>query len=508
MPTGSNVFAGALESINSDSRISAVTGWFGTRPFLTLDLAMSSLEHKYGLRLEELGMHDSLWRSSFMAGLRNSKAHAERVLEGLVFGAHESYGNLASIRKGLLSLMGLKLLPFVSVTAGFGDLITSSAHFFKMSRKNPFLTSLELIGERVKKLGAEDRRQVARMSNQILTSDIEAYTRRVYNSDAAGVGSWIENTLMKTTGLPMITDIGMTSNATYMAVQMGATYKLPWEQLTPEFRNHIRTYGIEPDIWETVRGLGEELWSTVDGVDHAYIDYLDIALRNAAAKGQFSTEMAQSWFQKFSVFYHDIQTDKSIPVQGLYENAFFHVDNKNPDSIIHNVARLVSQFKAIAVTAFRSVVDAGAGKTLGRKRDLFHANFGKVLALSTFYGGATILLGDIVRGRGLTRDGEDLISASFLAEAALRGGTFGILGDFFLGEHNNYFSGWAGSVLGPAATPAYYSSQILRHLLLLDKDELPDDVAQLVESLTPAITPLHPILLNTVFADTLSNIGE
>ena len=502
MPTGSNVFAGVLESINTDSRLAAVSGWFGTRPFLTLDLAMSSLEHKYSDILDSMGKQNTVWKNSFMAGVRNSKAHGERVLDMLVFGASESYGNLATVRKALLSAVSLKLLPFVSITAGFGDLISSSAHFFKMTGKNPFKTSMDLIGERFKKLSYEDRRLAARSGYQILISDIQDYTRRVYNSDAAGVGSWLENVMMRTTGLPYITDVGMSSNTTYMGIQMGGIFKLPWSQLTDSFKGHLKTHGIIPESWEWVRK--QDIFRSVEGVPHVYPDYIDNALRNGVATNQITEETADAWFRQYNTLYNGLISEKTIPVQGIYENAFFNVDAKNPDSYLHNLAKLFSQFKAIAVTAFRSLIDAGAGKTLGRKRDLFHANFGKIMALSTFYGGTTIILGDIARGRGFNRD---VGSVDFLGNAALRGGTFGILGDFLFGAHNNYFGGWAGGVLGPTATPLFYSSQVLKNLLLLEGGELPDSAGNLLESVTPAITPLHPILLNTVFSDTLGNIN-
>ena len=103
------------------------------------------------------------------------------------------------------------------------------------------------------------------------------------------------------------------------------------------------------------------------------------------------------------------------------------------------------------------------------------------------------------------REPRDINSMGFWSNAMLRGGAFGLGGDMILGEHNKNLSGLAGFFLGPVLSGPFYNSlQVLRHTLMLEFPESLDNLKEALRQLSPGITPLHYLVLNTLF---LHNFG-
>ena len=499
--TGSNVLSGVFSSIDNDARLAGVTAWFGNRPFLAIDLATNALGVKWAKKFDEMGMGE-IPKRRVVAGLNNAKEHAEAVLQAMIFGENESFGIAAQARKTLMSLMNLKLLSLASIPAFFGDMGASLAHFSRMSGGKVMGPISNMTRERLKHLRPSVRREVARRTNVLLTADTRDYTRRFYGSEGAGLWSWLETSLMRTTGLPLVTDMARSSNGLLMAHVLADHFRTPLSGLPRQAAHLYRTHGIDDAAWESLRSL-PDVRLDVDGMEFVWMDKIDEALRRGVRTGKFSRPQAARLYNSLSTLVDSVANERSVPQQGFYENSFF-TTNRNPDSIMYNLLKMYSQYKGIAVTVGRTMMDAGFGKTVGVHGDVFHASMAKVMAIGTAFGGMTILTRDVASGK----QPRDVFDTQFFLEAMMRGGMFGLAGDFIFGEHNSYVGGYSGNFVGPSIMgPGYHGVRFLRNLMLLEGEEAGDAALDLVESLTPNLTPAHPILLNTFLLHSWGALG-
>lgn len=510
--SGSNIATGVMGSIDSDSKLAAVSHWFGTRPFLTLDLAHSLLTHKHRFKTRQQGASTGLQRR-LLAKLARTKSHAEKVLQNLVLGENEAFGNVAQTRKMLRIATNMKLLTFSGIPAFFSDLVTSTAHLSRITGRSYPNQLAQVIHQRFKHMGweggvgskgGEMRRKVARAANVVLAADTREYMARFFGGgDIPGYGTWLESGAMRWTGNPAITDIGRTSNSAILSMYFGEAFKLPWGQLTKFVQDTLQTHRITPDVWEMARHL-PDIFDDIDGVTFMFPDRLHAALMEAAERGRLTREMAQDIYQGFSTFLIEVGQTKGVPWASPYEHAFTNVDANNPDSVIHNLFRFAAMYKPIAIAVGRSLVDAGSGKGLGVRNDVFHYRFAKVLAMATTFGAMQVILRDIATGK----EPRDMDNVEFWTEAFLKGGVFGLLVDFTLGEHSGYEGGFAGNFLGPVIMgPLYHTQQVVSQLALLEPAKSWNAARKLFKDLVPGISPIVQLLLNTAFLDTLGDLS-
>ena len=501
--TKSNVLSGSLSSIDSDARIASVVGWFGNRPFLTLDLAHNAMVEKYWKAIGEMGKTDTRAGASLLSGLRRSKDHLERVLQTFIVGDPASLSRMADVRRLVMGAVGSNLLGLAGVTAGFSDFAISAAQMSKMSGRNFFSVAGDLFKNRLAHLSPETQREVARRANLILSADNRDYLQRIGDSGVPGMASHLNNMVMWANGVPYITDTGLSSNATYLAMELADSFKFPFKEQTEVFKSLAETYGVDEGMWDFVRNL-PDISQKYDGVDMVFQDRIWTALSEEVSNNKITIGRAESIYKSFDTLFNGMASERSIPVPGIYEKEYFNIGKNNPDGIVRNLSAAMSQFKSMAVTAFRSILDSGSMKRLGVKGDLFHAQGAKTLAAMTVAGGMIVLTQDIMKGR----TPRDVNSPEFWMEAMMRGGAMGLWGDMVLGDHNKTISGLAGFFLGPAITgPFYNSSQVLWHSMLLQFPESVDHFWRILQQITPHITPLHQLVLNTMFLNSIGALG-
>ena len=124
--------------------------------------------------------------------------------------------------------------------------------------------------------------------------------------------------------------------------------------------------------------------------------------------------------------------------------------------------------------------------------------------MATFFGAIQVLTRDMASGK----TPRDFDNVEFWTEAMLRGGTFGMMGDFFFGEHTSYKGGFAGNFLGPVIMgPGYEAQQVVSQLALLEPVKSYEHFKKVIESLIPGVHPIVQLLLNTAFLDTMGDMS-
>ena len=481
-----------------------MSGWLGTRPFLTLELAFDALVKKY----EAAAQHRKIKLSdvkTVKTGLKRSKDHAEKVLQSYLNQGVESFSKLAQTRRALITATNTNLLPVAGITSFISDLHISAAQLSRISKDSYPKVLSTLLWDRFKHMGSKDlREQVARRANMILMGDVLDYSRRLHGGGVSGMAHWYGQKTMFFTGIPWISDAGTTSNAFYTAMAFGDAFKLGLDGLDDKLSTILKTHGITDESWNLVRSMPDVIQS-VEGVDMVFPDRIYSGLRQMVEDKKITDRRANEIYRSFDTYFNAHAREKSIPTPNTYDNAFFQVEKDNPESVVNNVGAFMRQYMPIAMTSAKYIRDAGQGKRLGVKADMFHASMAKMMLLSTLSGAAIVILGDIAKGRSP----RDVNQGQFWLDSMMRGGALGLYGDFILGENNSYFGGFASSVLGPVISgPLYHSIQMTRNVLSLEGGKAWDDLWRVINTLTPRVLPpAHPLLINTLFLHSLGDLN-
>ena len=494
--TGSNVMSGVRSTIQNDSNLSAVVSWWGTRPFLAFDAAHAAMSNKI---LQ--GFESGAGRKGVLSSLNGTKHFGEKLLKEYVFGQPRALSALTTGRRNLMRAVSVAVLGSgAKIVAGALDFGNSALHLSKVSGRNVFATMADLFVERLKVgvpfIHANKRKDIARRAGLILSSDLADYTAKIRTEEdpTLGLGAWVYNKAMWATGLHYVTDVGFTGNSTYNAMQLGEAFTRPMKGLHNDFVTSLRSHGIDEQMWEYIRML-PDVSLKYDGIDMVFQDQLWVALSKKMDEGELTRVRAEDIYRRFDTMMNSIASEKSIPHVTPYDRNLYNFVPDEPDSVMSNVSMTVMQFKPIAATAFRSLMDATSGKALGESRDYSMTAVAKSMAVMTMMGGATVMLKDLSQGRTPRAWDQD-----FMYEAMLRGGVFGLMGDMVFGERSSYFGGWAGTALGPTVSgPIYGGISTVNRLFHLDLSESLDNAIKTMGNLLPSVNPLWQFMMNSLF---------
>ena len=341
--TGSNLMAGVISSIDSDSRIAGVVSVMGNRPFLLLELASSMLSRKYSKLLDEKGMKG--YSARIKSGIYLSKSHFDNVLQDMILGQTEAFGYMPQFRKTTIAMTNMRLLKYVSITSIFADTLTSVAHLFNFV-DNPALAASRFLWHRFRLMRKEELQQIAGRMNIVITAQTRDYARRLYGDRASGIFSWAENTVMGMTGVGRVTDAGKAANMVVMGMWLSDAFRVPFNQLKPRTQTVLGTHRIDARTWDYIRNLPDTR-EAYTGVETVFIDRLRQALQKEVLAKKITQETADELFLNYDTFISEHAQVKSIPQQDIYTRAHWDFNASQPDSVSHNFGKFISQYKPI-----------------------------------------------------------------------------------------------------------------------------------------------------------------
>ena len=207
-------------------------------------------------------------RSMLSWELRFAKSMSEATLENMLFGKPAGVSMFAKLRRGLTALRNLRILSTAAVTAGGGDAMLSSMHLKKIigdggeGVPEVWKGWATVLKDRVGRGASRVRRdkwqhnlEMAKRMHLLTNAAMADWQARTGESKGTGLFSYLENKMMNMTGLPLVTDIGRSSNAMIMAMGMGEAISMPYRSLAPSFVAELNHHGIGQWEWDFVRGL-------------------------------------------------------------------------------------------------------------------------------------------------------------------------------------------------------------------------------------------------------------
>ena len=442
---GSAIYTGAITSIHRDSNLMAINSFLGSRPLLTLDLMFGAIAKKARTDIADgarvLAQSDTQFK--------RSQRYAENMLDAIIFEQRVSFSKWAEMRKVLRAMTNVGKLVFSLPKIVAGDFTTSAANLMKLTnpgRKgsdNLFSTSLQLLSNTVKKLPPSTRMEVGRRFNTLLSLDTRNFAGRFAN-DPAGVASWMESLAMRGYGIGAATDMSKTSNSTFLGHWLSESFNLPWNRLRSEIQDKLTPFGMTEETWNTVRSL-PNLREDFDGVSLVFLDRLGTAIREHGEKMGWTDKKVMDTYRMFDSFFYHLSEERGVPMQGVFEKAFWNLDRHNPDSLIHNVGMMVEQFKSIGMAVARSLAASMADSKPGHRAEFRLQRIAPVVVYSTVMGAMALQAQNLLKGR----TAQDMDTQEFWLDSMAQGGATWLLGDLMLSDFTHGQAGLRKFLLGP-----------------------------------------------------------
>lgn len=266
------------------------------------------------------------------------------------------------------------------------------------------------------------------------------------------------------------TDANKSTAAELMAAHLGEHRKATWKELPDDLRNVLSLYDITPSRWDAIRSTAH----TPKGIDGVFItgdmfDTIDPKLIDAALaeNGQKLTDInriqeRQRLETSIRTYFQD-RVDIAIPTPGAAERKYI-TWNTQAGTALGEAVRMIMLFKSFPITIMTKIVGRhiyGNGAMTMRQwlmedhRGKF--NLAMMIAMVTTAGYISGAIKDLIRGRmpkPLIHD--DKLNWSVINDAAIRGGSLGLLGDMLLTQYDrdyrNFLSWAGGPVVGQLDT--------------------------------------------------------
>ena len=519
--TDSELFRGVLDSINDDATNAAVVSIWGNYPFMSLELANRVLDKKVTDLLDKGEKQGGISFETFetiSAGISRSKAVTRGLLEDWVFGTQVGHGKLARWTRVGRSLTKSSYLPLTaSRWAFFGDMAQSvmMAQKVQTNQKRNLFTFLGGVANRlesmVKLRNIEDRRELGRIMNTAVQWDTQDFLSK-FNTDTTGAATWIESAAMRVGGAPYLTDVGRASNLFLWGKWMDNVLKRPFAELADEAKHTMGTHGITSELWDTVRGLGDEIIDDFQGHKVFSLSRLEAALLDRYGTGQ-----GRDIYNRFSTFILDNALTRSIIQNSKYSQNVLRPNRGDPEGLLTNVLDLALEFKSMGVEATWGIDHVrrfrrGKGVEAGTLKDQFlSADMANLMSIAFVWGAFHLWARDLSEGREMRVPEDFEGQRKFIYDAMLNSGFVGIMGDYLLSDQLSTRAGWFNLIAGPTISGLGFEVVEGTVKTLASPTDLENAQRQsldVAERVLPSAGIWSRVLSNTLFLDSLGDLSE
>jgi len=198
------------------------------------------------------------------------------------------------------------------------------------------------------------------------------------------------------------------------------------------FKAVLERYGVTPDEWDIMRKV----------MPHQPKDLNIIRPNDLRGSGVVSDEKANAIADKFmNVIFSE---SKRSVIEATYRARAAMGANVQAGTIKGEVLRTFGEFKSFPMT-----ITMALGQELLLKTGAFSkmSHITKFFLYMTIAGAATLQMQNIASGK----DPQDMYDWKFWGQAAMKGGSFGYLGDFLFADYNEYGASFGESLLGPSS---------------------------------------------------------
>ena len=415
--TASPLLNGLFSSLENDSKRAALANVFTSHPYEALDIYFHVLRDKY---------HRAGVPEQDLVHLGRAKDHAGYMIDEYLTPSAANYTGAVKVMKGMRDITTAALLGKASLTAGISDLGYSTTTLSKYiaKDKNIVSLSLDLIKSRLLLLRPTERKKVAHDLFVIGSSTLQQVGLRFFKDEGpTGWTSWLATSSMKLGGLPLVTDIGRTSQALLISSAMSKVLGQSLSQVERNLGLSFQTHGITETDWARISALKDK---DIIGRSGSF-DYLSLNKLQEELYKAHGPVVGGRIMQNVGGMVSNI-ADKGIPTQTEYHKAYLGGVGRDPTSFWGGTAAILTQFKLITGAVWSSLADAtrpfetGKAATLNWNRvKLAAATTGVLLAWGAFL----LQMREMSKGRTPRRMDDPL----FWTDSAVVMGIGGIVSD-------------------------------------------------------------------------------
>lgn len=369
---------------------------------------------------------------------------------------------------------GIRALNNVAKLSGpigqLSDLANTMGSIRSVTGDSLLTASYKTLTAFISNFSGAKRKEIAKrtgiMADQIM-GDLHSQFRA--GDSAPGVMANLERAYFKVSGMDLWNSSVRNGAEGQMAYELGARADLPYDKVDGWAKtNIIDRYGITAGEWGIIQKSATDLEGlrAVTPEDILELEGVSEKLKTTASR-------------KVRSFLIDLGDMASGSV-GPKERQFLY-RGTNEDETLGQVLRLVGQFKSFLVSQANTMSRIGQSKP-GTSLDF--VGMGGVMVAGTLLGYVSLSAKDILSGKS-PRDPEKMET---WLEAAVRGGTASIYGDFLLGDYESSYRSFAEDLAGPTASTASDIAQLVSTALRSEKktsDKLMNQAYRIIMNNTP-----------------------
>ncbi len=330
------------------------------------------------------------------------------------------------------------------------------------------ISNLHTLGKQITSFAAKspESKKMLRLMGVAMDGLIgNSLSRYSSHSTTSGWGHVAQKWFFDMNLLNLWTDASKGAAGELMSSHLGEHAHLPHAELPADLTKVLSLYEITPSRWDAIRSTvvdhNDSKFITPDSlknIDESTIKSL-VEEKGLTASPQNIQRMRDQLETSLGTYFQD-RVDIAIPTPGAAERKYA-TWNTQAGTPLGEAVRLMMLFKSFPITIMnkvvgRNVYGQGANSV---KQWLLHDHRGKfnlamLMAMGTAAGYMSGVIRDTLKGRTpkplILEDGS--INMSAFNDAAMRGGSLGILGDVLMSnytsDYNSFLQNAAGPVLG------------------------------------------------------------
>ena len=455
-----------LQDIHSRTRSIAMMEALGPSPDSAFKQIVRELEEEARTKDNAAQQVDSLksWRI---------QAAYDEVSGKNSISANPSFSNLVGTGKVVLQMAKMGAVTLSSI-ADKAFIHSEMAHQ-GISQLDTMVKNITGLAKR----GPEGQRMLRMMGvamDGLIGNSLSRYTAH------SQISGWAHTAQKKFFDLNLLnfwTDANKASVAELMSHHLGDHSDVKFDALPDELKNVLSLYDIKPQHWDILRQTAfthnDAKFITPDKLsevpDSAFTKILESEDKKVTpANIRRSRDQLETALRT----YFADRVDIAVPTPGAGERKFTTWGTQS-GTPLGEAVRLMMMFKSFPITIMRKVVGReiyGHGAQSVRQW-LLHDNRGKfniamMIAMGTVAGYVSGAMRDALKGREPKSlfDADGNLNMATLNDAAVRGGSLGILGDVLMSQYNHdtrsFLESAAGPVLGQLNTVFDIKSRITR----------------------------------------------
>ncbi|UOF78045.1 structural protein [Caudoviricetes sp.] len=439
-----------LQDLHHKARIIALTENLGPTPEVTLQQVIRELQEEARLSDDAAKQVDSLndWR--IMAAYNEISGKNEMSLNPTL----TQWTGFAKVMAQLSKMGGVVLSSFTDRAFLQAEMTHQG-----MGHLQTFVGQLQNLIPKT-----TNEKQTLRLMGVAMDGLMGgALSRYTNHSSKFGWAHDLQKHFFNLNGLNLWTDASKGAAAHLMAAHLGEHANLKFSELPEEISRLLSLYEITPTRWESIRqhvvnqdGAKMLLPSEVKIPDTELVKLVE---ERGLTANSVNIERERNLIDTALRTYYIDRVDHAIPTPGAAERKYSTFDTK-AGTPLGEAVRMIMLFKSFPITIMRKILGReiyGRGsQSLGQW--LMHDHRGKfnmatMIAMGTAAGYVSGSIRDMLKGRTpkplIDEDGN--IAWKNVNDAAIRGGSLGILGDVIMSEYESNYRGFLQSMAGPIA---------------------------------------------------------